>query len=79
MQYHSKHPTNYSDKSLNILGVEMGLVMSLDLEGRENRLRELANRLGDEEGQFKREYANLDKRKKRVYQAGFNSGVFEVS
>lgn len=35
----------------------MSLVMSLDQEGRERRLRELANRLGDED-QVKRESAN---------------------
>ena len=44
----------------------MNLVMSLDPEGRERRLRELANRLGDEDqiklesaNQTKREYANI--------------------
>jgi hypothetical protein len=60
-----------NDKSLNILGVEMRLGMSapgnyVAPEERERRLRELANRLADEErvqsdtvSQTKREYANI--------------------
>lgn len=39
----------------------MSLVMSLDQEGRERRLRELANRLGDED-QVKQESANRTNR-----------------
>jgi hypothetical protein len=60
-----------NDKSLNILGGEMRLGMSapgnyVAPEERERRLRELANRLADEErvqsdtvSQTKREYANI--------------------
>ena len=50
----------------------------VDPEARERRLRELTNRLVDEERVEPDQYRESNKARVRIYQTGLDPGVFEI-